>query len=105
MLDKITRRMMTVFPIGLAAQTKISIDQIRPNQILISETLTPEATNKLELTLTATPANGFIQLFINGLQTRPGRDFTITGNKITLITAYMPVVNDSVSTFDVYYYK
>lgn len=87
---------------SLAAQTQLSISQIKPNQTIVSESLTLVNPGRT-LTLSFTPANPFIQLFINGLQTRPVRDFTIAGNVITLIPAYATL--GTADTFDVYYYK
>lgn len=103
------RKFLASFPFltaiipGLAAQTQLSISQIKPNQTIVSESLTPSAANKLQLTLSFTPANPYLQLFINGLQVRPVRDYTLSGNVITLISAYSSL--DSTSTFDAYYYK
>jgi len=80
--------------------TKLDAAQIRPSLTIVSETVTR---NGNTLTLSFTPANSFIQLFINGLQVRPNRDFLIAGNIITLNDAYNTL--DASATFDVYYYR
>ena len=79
--------------------TKLDAAQIRPSLTIVSEELTRVGNT---LTLSFTPANSFIQLFINGLQVRPTRDFAITGNVITLNAEYSTL---GPSTFDVYYYR
>lgn len=96
----LTRRMLFQFPL----QTRISTDQIASSLVVVSEELRPASDGTLNLTFL--PGNSFIQLFVNGLQTRPGRDFTIIGQKITLLAPfYSNLITDPKTTFDVYYYR
>lgn len=90
-----------IFP-GLAAQTQVNMLQIKPNLVIFYENLTLNPATRT-LTLSSTPAGNFLQLFINGLQVRPVRDYTISGTTITLVPFYNTL--DPTSYFDAYYYK
>lgn len=96
-----TRR--TLFQLPFANQTRISVDQIASSLVIVSEELHPGTDGTL--TLTFPPGNNFIQLFINGVQTRPERDFTIVGKVITLIPYYNSILANPESKFDAYYYR